>query len=68
MFYEELIRKVKAPIMIDSTDPNGDRTGAHLLPGEEHHQLHQPGGWRREIRARVPSGQALWRGAGGGLH
>ena len=25
----------------------GDRAGADLLPGQEHHQLHQPGGWRR---------------------
>ena len=32
-FYEKLIRKIKAPIMIDTTDPKGDRTGADLLPG-----------------------------------
>ena len=56
-FYEKLIRKIKAPLMIDTTDPQGHRAGAHLLPGQEHHQLRQPGGRRREIRARLPHRQ-----------
>ena len=32
----------------------GDRAGADLLPGQEHHQLDQPGGRRGEVRARLP--------------
>ena len=62
-FYEKLIRKIKAPIMIDTTDPKGDRAGAHLLPGQIDHQFHQPGGRRGEIRARLPARQGLRRGA-----
>ena len=58
----------KRPIMIDTTDPKADRTGADVLPGQEHHQLDQSGGWRREVRARVPARQTLRRRAGGGLH
>jgi 5-methyltetrahydrofolate--homocysteine methyltransferase len=53
-FYEKLIRKIKAPVMIDTTDPEGGGAGAHLLPGQEHHQLDQPGRRRREVRARLP--------------
>ena len=46
----------------------GGGAGAHLVPGQEHHQLHQPGGRRGEIRAHLPHRQTLRRGAGGGLH
>ena len=67
-FYEKLIRIVKAPIMIDTTDPQGHRTGADLLPGQEHHQLDQSGRRRREVRARLPAGQGLWSGPGGRHH
>jgi 5-methyltetrahydrofolate--homocysteine methyltransferase len=56
-FYEQLIRKIKAPIMIDTTDPRGG-AGADVLPGQEHHQFDQLGRWRRKIRAR----SARWRG------
>ena len=45
--------------MIDTTDPQGDRAGADLLPGQEHHQLGQPGRRRGEVRARLPHRQAL---------
>ena len=38
-FYEKLIRKIKAPIMIDTTDPAGRGTGADVLPGQVHHQF-----------------------------
>ena len=62
-FYEKLIRKIKAPVMIDTTDPKAHRTGAHVLPGQEHHQFHQPGRRRGEIRAHLPAGQGLRRGA-----
>ena len=63
-FYEKLIRKIKAPIMIDTTDPNGDRAGADLLPGQVDHQFDQPGGRRGKIRADLPLGEGLWRGPG----
>ena len=57
-FYEKLIRKVKAPIMIDTTDPQGGGAGADLLPGQEHHQLDQPRGRRGEVRAHLPAREA----------
>ncbi len=54
-FYDQLIRKIKAPIMIDTTDAAGDRAGPHVLPGKEHHQFDQPRRRRGEIRARLPA-------------
>ena len=56
-FYDQLIRKIKAPLMIDTTDPRGDRAGAHLLPGQKHHQFDQSRRWRRKIR----DASARWR-------
>jgi len=53
-FYEKLIRKVKAPVMIDTTDPTAIEAGADVLPGQGDSQFHQSGGWRREIRTVVP--------------
>ena len=35
--------------------PQGGGTGAHLLPGQEHHQLDQPGRRRGEVRAHLPA-------------
>ena len=67
-FYEKLIRKIKAPVMVDTTDPRALGAVADLLPGQEHYQLDQPGGWRGEIRARLPDREALRRGADCGLH
>ena len=67
-FYEKLIRKIKAPIMIDTTDPQGRRTGADLLPGQVDYQFDQPRRWGREIRAHLPHCEGLWGGAGGGNH
>ncbi len=55
-FYEKLIRKIKAPIMIDTTDPRAIELSLHVLPGQEHHQFDQPRRWRGEIRARLPAG------------
>ena len=67
-FYENLIRKIKAPIMIDTTDAASSRAFAHLLPGQKHHQFDQPRRRRRKIRARVPAGARLRRSAGRRLH
>ena len=67
-FYEQLIRKIKAPIMIDTTDARRRRAGADLLPGQKHHQFHQPGRWRRKIRAHLPAGALLRRGGDCRLH
>ena len=47
--------------------PQSGGTGAHLLPGQEHHQLRQPRRRRREVRARLPARRSLRRGAGGRL-
>ena len=48
--------------------PARGRTGAHLLPGQEHHQLGQPRGRRGEVRAHRARSRALtarrsWSGA-----
>ncbi len=66
-FYEKLIRKIKAPIMIDTTDPKAVELALTYCQGKSHHQLDQPGGWRREVRAPLSDRQTLRRGAGGGL-
>ena len=44
------------------------RDGAHLLPGQGHHQLGQPGGRRGALREGGAAGAPVRRGAGGGLH
>ena len=41
----------------------GGGTGADLLPGQEHHQFDQPGGRRREIRARLPASRKRYGAA-----
>jgi 5-methyltetrahydrofolate--homocysteine methyltransferase len=64
-FYEKLIRKVKAPIMIDTTDPKGDRVGVDVLARQGADQLDQPGGWRGEVRAGMPDREGVRRRAGG---
>ena len=50
-FYELLIKKVRVPIMIDTTDPKSVERSLHVLPGQVDHQLHQPRGRPREVRA-----------------
>ena len=60
-FYDQLIRKIKVPIMIDTTDARCDRALAHLLPGQKHHQFDQSRRRRRKIRARLPAGALLRR-------
>ncbi len=62
-FYDKLIRKIKAPVMIDTTDPRAIELRPHVLPGQEHHQLRQPRRRRGEVRARLPAGPRLRRGA-----
>ena len=58
-FYGKLMPKIKAPVMIDTTDPPRPWRGADVVPGQEHHQFDQPGRRRREIRTRsVPVAKA----------
>ena len=49
-FMERLTRRVKVPLMIDSTDAAVHRGGAPPLPGQGHRQLDQPGGRRGALR------------------
>ena len=63
-FYWMLMPKIKAPVMIDTTDPRAIEAALKWTPGQEHHQLHQPRRRRGEIRARLPAGTGLRRGAG----
>ena len=58
-FYEKLIAQGQGAADDRHHRPEGDRAGAHLLPGQEPHQLDQPRGRRREVRAR----RARWRAA-----
>ena len=67
-FYEKLIRKIKAPDHDRHDRPEGGGAGAHLLPGKEHHQFDQSGGWRREVRADLPTRQKLRCRDRGGVH
>ena len=67
-FYEKLIRKIKAPIMIDTTDPTAVQVGADVLPGQSNHQLDQSGRWRREVRESGADRARFWRSDCGGLH
>ena len=67
-FYEKLIRKVKAPIMIDTTDPKAIELALTYCQGKSAHQLDQPRGRRGEVRARLPDRKGLRRRAGGRLH
>ena len=67
-FYAKLMPKIKAPVMIDTTDPQAVEKALDLVPGEEHSQFDQSGRRRGKVRARLPAGEGLWRGAGGGDH
>ncbi len=67
-FMDFVTRKVKAPLMIDSTDAARARAGAPQVPGQGPRQLDQPGGRRGALRARGPADPHLRRGGGGGLH
>ena len=45
-----VIKKVRVPLMIDSTDEKVIDDGAHVLPGQGDHQLDQPRGRRGALR------------------
>jgi len=63
LFYEKLIRLVKAPIMIDTTDPEAIELALTYCQGKKHHQLDQPWKMAREVRKGVPAGACFWGGA-----
>ena len=67
-FYAKLMPKIKAPVMIDTTDPKAIERALDVVPGQEHHQLDQPRRRRGEVRARLPDRQSLRSGAGGRDH
>ena len=67
-FMDFVTRKVKVPLMIDSTDAAVIELALAQVPGQGHRQLDQPGGRRGALRARRPAAQDLRRGGGGGLH
>ena len=58
-FYEKLIRKIKAPVMIDTTDPRAIELSLTYCQGKSIINFDQPGGWRREVRARCAACEGL---------
>ena len=67
-FYEKLIRKIKAPIMIDTTDPKAVELSLTYCQGKSIINSDQSRRRRREIRAHLSACEGLWRGAGRRLH
>ena len=67
-FLEIEVKKVKVPLMIDSTDAAAHRSGAQARAGQVDHQLGQPRGRRRKFQRVVPARAPLRRGAGGRLY
>ena len=63
-----VIRKVKVPLMIDSTDAAVIAELAHLLPGQGDHQLRQPGRRPGALRERRAARAEVRRGARRRLH
>ena len=57
-FLDQLNRRVKAPIMIDSTDADVIEESLKTAAGQVNHQLHQPRGWRGAVSARGAIGPA----------
>ena len=67
-FLEIVIKKVRVPLMIDSTDDKVIDDGAHVLPGQGDHQLDQPRGRRGALREGRAARPALRRRARRRLH
>ena len=63
-----LVKKVKVPLMIDSTDANVIEESLKRTPGQVADQLDQPRGRRRALRARRADCTPLWRRTGGRLY
>ncbi len=63
-FYAKLMPKIKAPVMIDTTDPKAIERALTWCQGKSIINSDQPRRRRGEVRARLPAGASLRRGAG----
>ena len=43
---EKVATRVPAPILVDSTEADVVEEALKRIPGQGHHQFHQPGRWR----------------------
>ena len=66
-FYEKLIRKIKAPIMIDTTDPKAIELALTYCQGKSIINSINLEDGEEKFERVCPIAQALRRGAGGGL-
>ena len=67
-FYERLIRKIKAPIMIDTTDPKAIEQSLTYCQGKSIINSINLEDGEEKFERICPGGEDLWRGAGGGNH
>ncbi len=67
-FYEKLIRKIKAPVMIDTTDPKAIELALTYCQGKSIINSINLEDGEEKFERVCPLAKALWRGAGGGLH
>ena len=67
-FYEKLIRKIKAPVMIDTTDPKAVELALTYCQGKSIINSVNLEDGEEKFERVCPHRQALRRGAGGGLH
>ena len=67
-FYEKLIRKIKAPIMIDTTDPKAVELALTYCQGKSIINSINLEDGEEKFERICPIAKRLRRGAGGGLH
>ena len=67
-FYEKLIRKIKAPVMIDTTDPKAVELALTYCQGKSIINSINLEDGEEKFERICPIAKALRRGAGGGLH
>ena len=65
-FYEKLIRKIKAPIMIDTTDPRSIELALTYCQGKSIINSINLEDGEEKFERICPLARELWRGAGGG--
>jgi len=65
---ERMVRMVRAPLMIDSTNERAIEAALILCQGKAVINFHQPRGWREALRQRGAARETVRRRAGGRLH
>ena len=68
LFYDKLIRKIKAPIMIDTTDPKAVELALTYCQGKSIINSVNLEDGEEKFERICPLAQRVWRGAGGRHH